>query len=550
MKDSIVYLNHLDNGPMTHRLLDLISESKQAKAPVGQWRAWVAGLSQKGVKAAEFSMADLDAYFDAQREGGMLTKADVLQRAQRGIVTIKEVSLGTPYYSAYRYPGGDYKEYLYIANSEKDCVQDEVDEIQWEINDLNFNMERLLDEPDLLCRLERRLHGLRHMREKVPDFEAHHYTEAVSGRNGRNLIAHARVSVRDSLYFIDEIQSDWAQKGRKVDARNDSGEDMTCFDTGRIPKGPYVTSTEDWAGLVLRRHASLAANNPAIKSMAWITGPMRNGGKIVANDNLDEFYTSIIPKIMDKVIGKAGGKVRMMDVALGGQTFQVPGFEMTDKVRARLQEKQAMFSLMRLSPKIGHSEETKCQVMQQCSDMLGSLAKIRILDRCYDIHTGARVAGKYTNKVLLVSEEAEDLSYSANHETFHAAVDLMLTDQERTMILDRFGPGSPLNYRVKDELIRSGNLAAAAQCEIAEEAAAHGFALWRDERLNIDEPEQSGVLQVFRDIKDAMKATSAWIRRHAFGQEFQTPGQIFEALASGVLAERRTAQLREYHGQH
>lgn len=549
MKDEIVYLNRLGDGPMTHRLLDLIAESKQVKAPVGQWRAWVAGLSQKGVKAAEFSMASLDGYFDAQEQGKALTKSDVVQQAQRGMVTIKEVALGTPYYKNYSYPGGNYREYLYIANSERDCVQDEADEIQWEINDLNFNMDRLMEEPDLLCRLERRLHGLRHMGEKVPDFAEHHYTEAVSGRNGKNLIAHARVSVHESLYFIDEIQSDWAQKGRKADGRNEAGEEITRFDTGHVPKGPYVTSTEEWAGLVLRRHAALAAANPSIKSMAWITGPMRNGGKIVSADNLDEFYTSIIPKIMDKVIGKAGERVRMMDVVLGGKPFRVPGFEMTDKVRARLQEKQAMFSLMRLSPRIGHSDEAKCQVMKQCSDMLGSLAKVRILDRCYDIHTGARVAGKYTNKVLMVSDEAEDLGYSANHETFHAAVDLMLTDRERAMVLDHFGPGTSLNYKVKDELIRSGNLNAAAQCEIAEEAAAHGFALWRDDRLAVDEPEQSGVLQVFRDIKDAMKATNTWIRRNIFGQEYQTPGQIFEALASGALAERRSAELREYHGQ-
>jgi len=548
MIDEISYLNRGPGSPMGHKLLDLIGESKQAKAPVSQWRAWVAGLSQKGVKANELKMSGLMDYFDTKADREVLTREDVVREADRNMVTIKEVALGSPYFAAYRYSGGDYREYLYVANSERDCVADEIEQVQWEINDLNFHMEKLMSEPDLLTRLERRLYGLRHMESKAPDFAEHHFTAALSGRNGKNLVAHARVSVHGDLYFLDEIQSDWAQKGRRETSNiAPDGRRLNGFENGSVPRGPYVQDTEDWAGLVLRRHAAIAASRPGVGRFAWITGAMRNGGKMVSHDNLDEFYTRIIPKIMDKVIGKAGGKVRMMPVMLGGQQFEVPGFEITDGVRERLMDRQPMFSRSNLGPKIEHSNELKCEVMKQCGDMLGNIARVRILDRLYDTATGARVAGVYTNKQLMLSEEAVNLSYAGNHETFHAAMDLMLNDAERGIILEKFAPGTPLNYQVKDALIASGDLKAAAQCEIAEEAAAHGFALWRDNRIDVRDEPVSGI---FADVADAMKHLGQWIRKSVFGRGYQTPHEMFVALSDGSLAARREAQIRDYHGRH
>lgn len=549
MNDQTTYLNRGPGTPMGHRLLDLIEESKQVKAPAKQWRAWLAGLSQKGVKANELKMSGLGELLEAATADASISKADLLFEASKNMVTIKEVALGTPYFSDWRYKGGDYKEYLYIANSERDCVADEIEMVMWDINDLNFNMEKLMEEPDLLTRLERRLHGLRHMENKAPDFSSHHFTTALSGRHGKNLVAHARVSVHGDLYFMDEIQSDWAQKGRKTNDRflDRDGRPLTLFETGQVPVGPYVKDTEDWAGLVLRRHAAIAAANPAVTRFGWITGAMRNGGRAVSHDNLDEFYTRIIPKIMDKVIGKAGGKVKMMEVVLDGLTFSVPGFEMTDAVRGRLKEKLPMFSRSSLGPELAPSDELKCRVMKQCGEMLGTLARVRILDRCFDIATGARVAGVYTNKQLLLSEEAANLPYAANHETFHAAMDLMLNDHEREMVLDKFAPGMPLNYAVKNELISSGNLSAAAQCDIAEEAAAHGFALWREDRIEVADKPVAGL---FADVMDTMKLAGQWIRKNVFGRGYQSPAEMFDALSNGELAARRTEQLREYHGRH
>lgn len=549
MNDAIAYLNRGESSPMGHKLLDLIAASAQQKAPARQWRAWLAGLGQKGVKAAELKMAGLDEFLGAQDDCAAVTKEVLQAEAAKNMVTIKEVALGTPLFAAYRHAGGKYKEFLYIANSERDCMRDEIDVVQFEIEDLNFHMDRLMEDPTLLSRLEERLNHLRKTVSGVPDFSAHHYTEAVAGRNGKNLVAHARVSVHGDLYFMDEVQSDWAQQGRKGSGFYRDGAEISRFEAGTVPVGPYVKDTEEWAGLVLRRHAALAAANPEIKRFAWITGGMRNGGVGVRADNLDKFYLEIVPKIMNKVIGKAGAKVEMVDVRLGDKTFKVPGFEMTDKVRARLLERQPMYSRMNLEAGMEPSDELKSAVLRQCKGMLGSLAQVRIIDRCYDISTGARVAGKYTHKVLLLSEEAEDLPYQGNHEAFHAACDLMMSDHEREMVLDRFAPGRELNFAVKDELIRSGNHAAAAQCEIAEEAAAHGFALWRAKRLDVREDKEPALIRVFHDIADGMKMLGRWVRKNVFDQGYQTPAELFDAIANGELAERRAKQLREYHGQ-
>ena len=100
MNDDISYLNRGPGSAMGHRLLELIAESKQVKAPAKQWRAWLAGLSQKGIKANELSMSGLAAYLDGVGDNQVVLKADVLREADNNMVTIKEIGLGSPYYSA------------------------------------------------------------------------------------------------------------------------------------------------------------------------------------------------------------------------------------------------------------------------------------------------------------------------------------------------------------------------------------------------------------------------------------------------------------------
>lgn len=536
MRDKICYLNTGVDSAMTHRLVDALKASSQVKAPAKQWRAFVAGLSQKGVKSAEMEASGLLAHLDGVDPQQVFLRDELVSFALQNLVTIKEVALDKGYFSSWRFPGGEYGEFLYIANSSRDGVLDEIERIRFDIEDLNFNMERILEEPDLLPRLEDRLLALKKSEDKVADFTSHHYSDAIGGRHGKNLVAHVRRTIRDDVYFIDEIQSDWAQKGRAQRFKSADGQPCNGFESGAIPVGPYVTSTEDWAGMVLRRHAALAASNLSIQKFAWITGSMRNGGRAVSRDNLDDFYTKILPKIMDKVISKAGGKVTLSSVRIADSDYTVPSFEMTDKVRQALLVKQPMYSHMTLDSRIEHPDEVKNAVLSQCKEMLGSLASVRFVNRVYDIETGARVAGKYSNGLVMLSLEAEKLPYSANHEVFHAAFDLMISERERRMIRNHFEPGSVLNHKVKDLLINKGELKAAAQCEDYEEAAAHAFALWRSGEMEIREPAMEGL---FGKIYETLRDFGRWLSERVMGDGYQTPADLFESLRAGVLSRQQ-----------
>lgn len=98
--------------------------------------------------------------------------------------------------------------------------------------------------------------------------------------------------------------------------------------TNRYEHLPYVNHTEAWAGLVLRRLMQRAAGDPEVEQFAWITEAMRNGGRS-GGGSLAQFYQVILPKIVDKIIKPAGGKVEMGEVVLkAGTSFQAPQFKM------------------------------------------------------------------------------------------------------------------------------------------------------------------------------------------------------------------------------
>jgi hypothetical protein len=145
---------------------------------------------------------------------------------------------------------------------------------------------------------------------KENKFSTQHYPEAT------NPIAHLRVNHRDDAngnptLFIEELQSDWAQRGKKkgfgkqAEIKYDSGieayraydanGDMitlwngneyvtglnseeavkkalqsTSYEKG-IPHGPYVEDTKDWTALALKQAIKEAVDNGKTQ-VAWTTG--------------------------------------------------------------------------------------------------------------------------------------------------------------------------------------------------------------------------------------------------------------------------------------
>lgn len=589
MADQIIYLNRNSvTSPLFSKLGAAIADGKQGRAKPPQWKATIQALTQKGIKSAEIEDASILGWLESQHPDTPLTKEQVAARIESSLPTIKEVLLQSPKYPSYRQPGGNYGEYLYILNSEKDNVIDDLELVEYRMQELAFEVERIIDDPELPIRLERERERLIDAKGKATDFTQHHYSDIVTGRLGKNLMAHARVTLypESGIYFVNEIQSDWAQHGR----RNNWSQ--------AFPKAPFVTSTEAWAGAVLRRHLQIAAQGPTTSKFAWITETMRNGGQqnseaernklemkkrydegmakglaehkgrlkeglspeevqahltqvrplIVSElrsqgiydppDMLNEFYLKVLPKIVDKILAGTGEKVSMQTITIGDRTVTVPTINITDAVRQRLIEKQPLYSHGGLAFNARTLDDPALvNIVSNVEVLLGSTKHFRLVNSLYDTATGRRVPGRYVNKLVQVSLAALNIEEVTDHECFHFAQENLL-DQRELQILDvEFAQGSRLNRAVLDLLRSRGDHALAKQCErSADEAAAQGFALWRQGKLQVTEPPVRGI---FSDIITAVKDVVSWIQTEVFELKLQTVEDIFSAFASGEIASRK-----------
>ena len=591
--DRVLYLNQTDTSPLFSKLRQTVLDTKQGKASVAQWGAMIAAFTQKGVKKLEIDEVGLSAWLATQDQSLVITKDELLRKMLGMSVTVKEVVLRTPLFSSHRQPGGNYSEFLYIANSERDNVDDELETVEYEMEDLSFHLDRLEEDPDLLTRLEERRTALIDYKPKAIDFPNHHFSSVVNGKHGRNLLAHCRVIEYADTYFIQEIQSDWAQRGR---AEN----------WGRIPRGPFVTNTEAWSGMVLRRHLQLAAQNPAIKRIAWMTETMRNGwvqnsdkeradeekakargvmikaveadlvaklqtpdmtpeqiatlhqtgrerGEQEANkaglrgeEGMNAFYLKMLPKLAEKALQGTSTKVGLetIDLKNGRAPVVVPAFEITDAVRAKLIQAQPLYSRApRVVVPLSESDPRVTDMIRRCGTMLGSPKHLRLFKRLYDTATGHPVAGSYINKFVQIALNADDIDEVGDHESFHFAEDNLLAEHEKRMLLEQFAFGGVLNTRVQEVLVARNDFELALHCHDPKEAAAQGFALWRKGLLDVAPEPVTGV---FSDIVNAVKDVFHWLRSEVLEQKLQTPEAVFKAFENGELAQRRAEKVHQY----
>lgn len=591
--DRISYLNQNDNSPLFSKLRQTLRDAKQGRASVGQWTAMLSAFTQKGVKKLELEEGGILEWLATQDASSVITKDDLLAKMLSLTVTIKEVVLGTPLFPSYRQPGGKYREVLYIANSERDNVDDELETVEYEMEELSFHLDRLEADPDLLTRLEARRTGLIDYKPQAIDFERHHYSDVVNGKLGRNLVAHCRAMEYDDTYFIQEIQSDWAQKGRKNDWQS-------------IPKGPLVTNTEAWSGMVLRRHLQLAAQNPAVKRVAWITETMKNGGTqnveserqdeerakarqaaitaeaakiletmgasemngeqletlramartqgelaadragLYGKEGMNSFYLKVLPKLAEKAVQGTNERVTLQTIDLGNSRppVVVPTLEMTDAVRARLIQAQPLYSRAPLL-KVARSEADPAvtALVKRCGDMIGSSKHLRLVARLYDKASGKPVAGTFEDDLILVALNSKDIDEVVDHETFHFAQKHLLTGRENRMLLNEFAYGGELHIKVQEILVKRRDYELAIQCHDPQEAAAQGFALWRKGLLDVAPKPVKGL---FSDIVSAVKDVVRWLRSEVLEQKLQTSEDVFKSLAAGDLAHRQEEEEAEY----
>lgn len=593
--DTVAYLNPLR---FYSKIRDQIEACKMAKMPPNQWITYIKGLSGKGVKLVEIEDLKILPWLEDYKEKS-LTKDELLRQVDRMGVTVKEVVLGNPKYKSYSHSaaGDIYQECLYIANSEAANFTDRIEEIEFEMEEINFNLEKLYEDPGLAARLESERRELFKLKPTAIDFDSHHFSDKIKGKHGKNLLLHARILIRDKpngkkLFFIDEIQSDWGQQGRvrknAKDMYKAPGETVAWKELSKeqqdihraagnapeswnknIPKGPWVTDTKLWAGLGVRRLLQRAALIPGVDEVAWIRLSMRNGGAVdprqedarlqelrsiqqrqgvlIEEEDSDEeetdhYYRRLIPKLAEAALGKSGVKVTYDNVVqLNGKEYgNLPGFKMTDSAREALSAKQPLYSAANVIRNPMPVPDDKLDaLLRHGKAMLGSAAKIRFAASLFDFQEMSYKSGSYMNKLVQVALNGHDLERALNHESYHCAHELFLSQSEKNAMTVAFRRGSELNDSVVTKLIEIGEVSAAKQCNNAEEAAAHAFSLWNRGQFKLpyegDDVKPEGV---FQNVKSALVGVVKWISGESLERGINTPEKVFIALSNGTLFKR------------
>lgn len=577
--DQVCYLTR-DPRSFDSRLRQMLEAAKISRMPPDQWMSYIKGLGSKGVKKDDIQDARIMGWLsgsevDSPVSGKPVEKGAVLDALERYSPTVKEVVLGEPQYRRWHHGGADaeYKEILFIANSERSNMEDRLEEIEFKMESLGFDMTPVIEDPTLVLRLEKERASLMKKAPAAVEFNWTHFTSRdIQGKHGRNLIGHARVTIHNGLFFIEEVQSDWGQSGRVRrtvnEGRRDAGLPSLDWNSG-VPRGPFVTDTKLWAGLIMRRLLQRAALMPDIDRVAWIRICMKNGGgdnprqwsedrrvqmeaqhalaaqEAIARgeepppppvDEKDHFYTRLIPSIAESAIAKAGGKVEFGEEVLNGRTYQdIPGFKMTPEVRESLKGVQPLYSaasVLRNPRPVPDAELVR--LVKSARHMIGSMAHIRFIDKLYNLQDMTSMSGRQVNRMIDVALNSSNVKMALDHECYHFAHVNLLDRREQRIVLDAFARDSVLNGRVRDLLLRENQPKAAAQCDNPEEAAAHAFAYWSAGKFDLNAPEPQGVFEhLAQVICDAIQ----WIKEAIVDRDFHTAEDVFSALRRGDFAE-------------
>ena len=328
-------------------------EAGSNKAPAASWKAYINGLTQKGVKPEEIEWSGVKDWLDLQK--GMVTKEELLNYLKQGGVRVEETVLGKqavmeelrnaslqtlreryanlhfmgaddpevmamsrdemigelepdfnaedvslPQYSYYTLPGGEnYREVLLTLPSES-RGKHELAKQTWikfqeqmrEKYNGSFAWRRKATKEEkaeadrLVAELDKAAYG-------IVDFKSGHWDQS-------NIIAHIRLNDRtdadgNKVLFVEEIQSDWGQEGKKKgfalppkeDAELDGllkipswertpsqiqrVEELNGKRLRGVPFAPFVTKTEGWLNLALKRIMVMAAEGGYDK-VAFVNG--------------------------------------------------------------------------------------------------------------------------------------------------------------------------------------------------------------------------------------------------------------------------------------
>lgn len=276
-----------DRAPIWYSALERsIDGLKQERASAADWKNVIRGLESKGVKRDEIEWTGVNDWLDAQP--GKVTKAQLQEFLRDNGVRVEERMLGGPGSvpehlmralsdMTPRDPGTfDYDDWMRVAARFEELAHREGDtargEYFWDLSRAAEDQAEKMETPsgdatsttkfskyqapgersnyrELLLKLPQRDTGT--------DFSSSHWKDP-------NVLAHVRFSERTDadgkrVLWIDEIQSDWGQKGRQEGFAPPAG--GTKGDSGTIPRAPFVGKTEAWTALAIKRMVRYAAEH-------------------------------------------------------------------------------------------------------------------------------------------------------------------------------------------------------------------------------------------------------------------------------------------------
>jgi hypothetical protein len=217
-------------------------------------------------------------------------------------------------------------------------------------------------------------------KRKPPFTESHH-------RDIPNVVVHIRtkdrLDIRGRLIlFIEEIQSDWHQKGRSFGYKNKDGKnvevfnsrtrevvarfatgkeaesyiglndpnfenldygELSSFDLDNMPPDAPFKRTEEWAGLAVRRILREAAEG-GYHGVAFTRGKDASNVVSMPISSAEEFYDKILPSIVKK---ESKGKLGKTKISIGeaeiGDEQEFNFLELTPEVKARAMKSHKLF---------------------------------------------------------------------------------------------------------------------------------------------------------------------------------------------------------------
>lgn len=358
-------------------LLDTAENASMGKGSAEQWMGYL--KNQPGVKQSELEWTGVEDWLKSQDRP--VTRQELGDYLQGTEIQVQEVVKGSN--TSYPYKTGDEWQNA-ISRAEREGNFDEADRLTnlWEESE-GFGLP---ENP----KFAKYTYGTdntggenyRELLLTVPgdryrgDFFSTHWDEP-------NIVAHVRFNDRttpegDRVLFLEEIQSDWAQEGRKegfeeiysggewkvlwedgseVDRTRRYGSeeeaqeaaDKWAEDTGdktivkiaspkvKVKPEPFVRNTEQWTSLALKRMMRYAADQ-GYDRIAWTPGNVQAERYGLSGEGMEAFYDKIVPNAANKIGKKHGAKTEVTTVETSEGPLKALSIPVTKKLKDAAQQ--------------------------------------------------------------------------------------------------------------------------------------------------------------------------------------------------------------------